>query len=964
MSDQGSKPPEGWNPGPGFDPARGPERKGNTRMELPPDAYMDGKKSEFTLRGNKLNTEGAPDVVHTNQYRMIKFDFSKKIYQYDVLISPDDRKLPFKKIMESDAVKKALAPYNHNMWMFDGKKLAWAPCKVDRGEIRTKVDLDVNKRPPDTPPKPGSVFHVTLRQTTEISLSVLQGYLEQKIEFSNKVMEALNFMDHLIRQGPSQKLLAIKRNFYNPSQKGTPLNDGRVVEVHKGLYASVRLSHNLAQGGIGLALNCDVTNTAFWVGGQCFDTLVLSFLAICDGRFAHLNPATSLGEALRPKRRPDGQFESSDAFKQLRKLRRLKFTVRHKNRTKTDKVFSVQDFMFGQNFGPDGATAQTVKFEYNGKKTSVADYYRQKYGVTLKYSRLPLIDAGKGGAIPLELAFLEPMQRFMFKLNPKQTEAMIKIAVTKPPVRRKDIEDKVGSLNLPNDPYLRYYGVEFERTFSQTQAKLLPAPGVDFRQGKQAPGFSGRWRLDQGNIKFWKPNRAPLKAWGIIAMDQCINDPSPLKAFVDKFKDTFIRHGGVCEAPAKVIQVPGNIQHNGAEAVAYAHQQIAKDRGYTQLLFIVVGHKNSPHYERLKKNADCRWGILSQVVVSNHVGAANGQYISNVCMKVNAKLGGSTARTASPFGKGPTYFPSTQNTMMIGVDVSHAAPGGNSASVAALTMNCDADANRFAAAVETNGYRTEMVAPKNMNAFMNKLTPIWRVGHKGAMPHHIIYFRDGVAEGQFSQVLDVEIAEIKRWFRGKNMTPKFTVIVATKRHHIRFFPGPDQRTKGGDQNSNPKPGLLVEKEVTHPFMWDFYLNSHKAIQGTARPVHYYVILDEMNCPANALQKMIYHQCYSYARSTTPVSLHPAIYYAHLAGSRARHHENAATSEGFRAGPKGHEMIRDKVAKGQNVGTSLKGVEAPELIELGGRLPKEGEVDNMPADEKRQRMFIKETMWYI
>lgn len=49
---------------------------------------MDGKKSEFTLRGNKLNTEGAPDVVHTNQYRMIKFDFSKKIYQYDVCLSP------------------------------------------------------------------------------------------------------------------------------------------------------------------------------------------------------------------------------------------------------------------------------------------------------------------------------------------------------------------------------------------------------------------------------------------------------------------------------------------------------------------------------------------------------------------------------------------------------------------------------------------------------------------------------------------------------------------------------------------------------------------------------------------------------------------------------------------------------------------------------------------------------------
>lgn len=851
------------------------------------------------------------------------------------------------------------------MWIFDGRKLAWAPCRVDRGEVRTKVDLDAARRRPGAPIKPGSVFQVTLRQTTEINMSVLQGYIEQKIGFSNKVIEALNFVDHLLRQGPSQRLLTIKRNLYDESQKGRPLMDGALVEVHKGLYASARLSHNFKQGGMGLALNCDVANTSFWVSGQSFDQLVLELLANCENKFRALDPATTLSRALAPIRRRDGQLESSDAFKHLRKLRKLKFTVKHRNRTQTDKVMTVQDFTFSQTLGPEGANAKTVKFEYNGKMTSIADYYRQKYGVTLRYSNLPLIDAGKGGSIPIELAFIEPLQRYLFKLNSKQTDAMIKIAVTKPPQRRRDIESMVAGLSLTNDQHLRYYGVEFERQFSQTPARILPAPSVDFRQGKQNPGFSGRWRLDQGNIKFWKPNLAPLKAWGIIAMDECIRDPQPLNTFMSKFRDMFIRHGGVLQQPAKVLKVPGHIQSNGAEAISWAHQQISRDRGYTQLLFIVVGFKNSPHYERLKRNADCRWGILSQVVVASHVtnDGGNAQYISNVCMKVNAKLGGSTSRTVSPFGKSPSYFPANQNTMIIGVDVSHAAPGGHNASVAAMTMNCDADANRYAAAVETNGYGTEVVAPKNVNTFMNKLGNIWRTGHRNATPNHVIYFRDGVTEGQFAQVLQHEIGEIRRWFLAKKMRPKFTVIVATKHHHIRFFPRSDQRNKGGDQNLNPKPGLLVESEVTHPFMWDFYLNSHKAIQGTARPVHYYVILDEMNCPANALQRMIYHQCYSYARSTTPVSLHPAVYYAHLAGSRARYHENIATSEGFRAGPKGHEMLRDKVAKGQTVGSSMKGLEAPELIELGGHVPPPGQ-GNMPDDERRQRNFFKDTMWYI
>ena len=101
--------------------------------------------------------------------------------------------------------------------------------------------------------------------------------------------------------------------------------------------------------------------------------------------------------------------------------------------------------------------------------------------------------------------------------------------------------------------------------------------------------------------------------------------------------------------------------------------------------------------------------------------------------------------------------------------------------------------------------------------------------------------------------------------------PKFVVVVASKRHHIRFFPKPNDRV-GADRNGNPVPGTLVEKDVTHPFENDFYLCSHSAIQGTARPVHYHVLLDEVGLSTNQLHAMIYEQCYAYIRSTTPVSL--------------------------------------------------------------------------------------------
>lgn len=65
-------------------------------------------------------------------------------------------------------------------------------------------------------------------------------------------------------------------------------------------------------------------------------------------------------------------------------------------------------------------------------------------------------------------------------------------------------------------------------------------------------------------------------------------------------------------------------------------------------------------------------------------------------------------------------------------------------------------------------------------------------------------------------------------------------------------------------------------------------------------------MDEMNVPVNLLQKMINEHCYQYMRSTTPVSLYPAVYYAHLASNRARAHENKPASDGPRGGQKFEE----------------------------------------------------------
>jgi eukaryotic translation initiation factor 2C len=282
---------------------------------------------------------------------------------------------------------------------------------------------------------------------------------------------------------------------------------------------------------------------------------------------------------------------------------------------------------------------------------------------------------------------------------------------------------------------------------------------------------------------------------------------------------------------------------------------------------------------------DCRFGIVSQMMQKIHIEKAQPQYCSNVCMKVNAKLGGCTSRiagkdmkTAKPFFQVPT--------MVIGADVSHAAPGSPQASMAAITMSMDQDACRYAAAVQTNGRRVEMISSENWKSMFMPLFEIWKTNiGRGQGPQHIYYFRDGVSEGQFFQVLNSEVADMKKAIYGAypKASIKFTVIVCTKRHHIRFLPK-EGDSIGGDRNGNPNPGTLVERDVTHPHEYDFYLNSHSAIQGTARPVHYQVILDEAAILPSKLHAMIYEHCYQYMRSTTPVSLCKLYFSQTLANS--------------------------------------------------------------------------------
>lgn len=97
-------------------------------------------------------------------------------------------------------------------------------------------------------------------------------------------------------------------------------------------------------------------------------------------------------------------------------------------------------------------------------------------------------------------------------------------------------------------------------------------------------------------------------------------------------------------------------------------------------------------------------------------------------------------------------------------------------------------------------------------------------------PRRIVFFRDGVSEGQFPLVLRHEMNGLRSACAKirPDYKPAITFVIVQKRHHTRFFPTNPKDQSGRAQNVPP--GTVVDKGVVTPDMFDYFLCSHMGIQ--------------------------------------------------------------------------------------------------------------------------------------
>jgi eukaryotic translation initiation factor 2C len=100
------------------------------------------------------------------------------------------------------------------------------------------VLVDLSSQPASNGNGTSPGYRLIVRKSKTVNLQVLEQWLLKKGPFDDRVLEALNFLDHLLREWPSTKFTPIKRAFYDPNE--SMQNFDSSTDVRKGFYQAIR----------------------------------------------------------------------------------------------------------------------------------------------------------------------------------------------------------------------------------------------------------------------------------------------------------------------------------------------------------------------------------------------------------------------------------------------------------------------------------------------------------------------------------------------------------------------------------------------------------------------------------------------------------------------------------------------------------------------------------------------------
>ncbi|KAK1316678.1 Protein argonaute 2 [Acorus calamus] len=740
------------------------------------------------------------------------------IFHYEMAITPDKKAQVSKS--DSLSVKRQIfatdpTRFPSQSTAYDGDKNIFSTVPLPTGTFRVRTRRD---------------YVVTVRLQAELSLSAIAS--------PHVPRNVLHALDVILREKPSANLLVAGRGFYW-ADLGQDLRRG--IQALDGFIQGLRVTEQ------GLVVYVDYSVMAFRKKMPVIEVLQDTLQMRLRENYALNMQQRALIEGA---------------------LRGLRVTVNHR---KSAQKYVVQDLTTHDS----DSTKFTIDGP-NGGSFSVREYFRSKYGQEIRYRRLPCLDLGKNGRanyVPMEFCEIAGGQRFPKQnLNKYEANQLRGIALADPIRRKESILRTVRSHDGPCvGELLSQCSISISTSMTEVTGRVLQRPELKLRaySNDQLQRYNinrddAQWNLMRNKV----PSGARIDHWAILDFSAATAHRLDQRSFVLDLVSK-LRDNGVQISPSPLFVMPSSMDVlSDSDRLYQVLGQVARGAQRPQILICPMVERHDG-YNTLKLLCETEFGVMTQCCLTQHTNNPNlkrrDQYLANLGLLINAKLGGSNAEL---FEGVPTLAArANERFMLIGADVNHPSAGSDysSPSIAAVVGSINWPAStRYAARIRAQPHRTEQI-----QEFAST-----RV------------FRDGVADNQFEMVIDKELLDLREKL---GYSPKITVIVAQKRHHTRLFP--EEGRGSGSGSPNVPPGTVVDTVVVDKTKPNFYLCSHQGLIGTSKPTHYHVLLDDNGFSKDEVQRMIYHLCFTFARCTKPVSLVPPVFYADIVAYRGRvYHE--------------------------------------------------------------------------
>uniref|UniRef100_A0A0D6QYC9 Uncharacterized protein n=1 Tax=Araucaria cunninghamii TaxID=56994 RepID=A0A0D6QYC9_ARACU len=838
---------------------------GPSKVQAPPAS---SKSVRFPRRPGKGQT-GTKCVVKANHFftELPKTD----LHQYDVTITPEVTSRGVNRAVMAELVSQYRETLlGKRLPAYDGRKSLYTAGALPFSSKEFMITL-IDAEESNNGPRKERQFKVVINFAAKADLHHLGEFLAGRQ--ADAPQEALQVLDIVLRELPTQRYTPVGRSFYSPGLgMRQPLGEG--LESWRGFYQSIRPTQ------MGLSLNIDMSSTAFIEPLPVID--FVSHLLCKDVTV--------------------GLLSDPDRVKIKKALRGIRVEVTHRgNMRRKYRIITLTS---------QPTQELTFPMDDNSTMKSVVGYFHDTYGITIRHTQLPCLQVGnlqRPNYLPMEVCKIVEGQRYSKRLNDRQITALLRVTCQRPQEREADILKTVHQNAYGNDKYAREFGIKISDHLASVEARILPAPLLKYHDSgmeKDCQPKVGQWNMlnkrmvDGGKVRYW------------AAINFSRVQEVPAFTFCKELAE-MCHISGMDFTKNPIIPLRSSRPDQVETALKRLYTDIKRLLGdkELELLMAILPDNNGPLYGDLKRICETDLGIVSQCCLAKHVLKKSKQYMANVALKINVKVGGRNTVLVDAIRRRMSLV-SDVPTIIFGADVTHPHPGEDtSPSIAAVVASQDwPEVTKYMGLVSAQAHRQEIIEdlykvfqdPRRgavAGGMIRDLLISFR-NSTGQKPKRIIFYRDGVSEGQFYQVLLYELDAIRKACASleKDYQPPVTFIVVQKRHHTRLFANNHRDRNMVDRSGNILPGTVVDSKICHPTEFDFYLCSHAGIQGTSRPAHYHVLWDDNKFTADQLQSLTNNLCYTYARCTRSVSIVPPAFYAHLAAFRARFYMEPETSD--------------------------------------------------------------------